>query len=812
MISGDDGEIDKLVPLTLEQCRENYDGLSEECHNAVCIRICRSRCSSSHLLKKSLVYGGVSITYMFVIVLVSLTILNAAEVLAFVSRTPMPTAIYRGQHPSFISVDYGKQRHCTLSLKAGRKSTASPPLTHKPQKIAPLTRSSKPIKKRSRGNHPNGDAFESDALLSRIAAVTPSDPAYAYSTSMARPKGRPESVPGAMNKSTMMSNLDAAAAADALVASGSVPLSSKSILIEIAQEEKKKNDRKKYYDTVTDENVDGGTLPNPFFKEVQEVEQLWSSTSTQGKARISSSTSQSTKKRGRGRPRKNQNPNGDNTTLSTATDAKYATTLSESSQAKTTTLKRKKRSRVKQIRKRDPQLKRGKLRGDKLSLQKYYNTELLTTHEEYSLGMQVQFLMKCEEVYDGLTTHLMRNPTIGEWAHACGFEEPDKFSEDDYVESRFESSIRPLAYTVSDSNLPDDSDKGSDNSVKVGILFKGTGLEKESGVGRGRGRVKKPPPIKLAKFTDDSLLKFTKLEDDEDEELVLQLAKSIKVNKDGKKVLIPINRGAPSEFVDMMLTSKEAKQRMVECNMRLVVSIARRYHNVGVNIQDLVQEGSLGLYRAAEKFDPSKGFKFSTYASWWIQQAVFRSIAYHSRTIRLPVHVHNLLNRVRRVRTSLQQDLGRAPSNEEIAEQLDMTPEKYNKMIHLTKSTISLEKPKYTNNPKDLGHESDASLGDTIDSSATIRDDNTPEQTVDEGLFQDDLKEMLQILGEDERRVISARYGLNDGLTRTVTAVAIQLRQTKSWVRSQECRALRKLRRPWYEKRLKEHQNSLTGR
>jgi len=195
----------------------------------------------------------------------------------------------------------------------------------------------------------------------------------------------------------------------------------------------------------------------------------------------------------------------------------------------------------------------------------------------------------------------------------------------------------------------------------------------------------------------------------------------------------------------------------------------------------------------------------------WIQQAVFRSIAYHSRTIRLPVHVHNLLNRTRRVKTSLTQELGRPPTNEELAKELDMPAEKFSKMIHLTKRTISLEKPKYTNNPKDLGHESEATLGDTIDSSSTIKDDNSPEEAVDQGLFQDDLKDMLQILGEDERRVICARYGLHDGLTRTVSAVAVQLRQSKSWVRSQECRALRKLRRPWYEKRLKEHQNSLTG-
>lgn len=189
----------------------------------------------------------------------------------------------------------------------------------------------------------------------------------------------------------------------------------------------------------------------------------------------------------------------------------------------------------------------------------------------------------------------------------------------------------------------------------------------------------------------------------------------------------------------------------------------------------------------------------------WIQQAVFRSIAYHSRTIRLPVHIHNLLNRVRRIRQTLQQELGRSPTNDEIAEKLGMPAEKYSKIIRLTRKSISLEMPKYQNNPKDVGQESEKLVLDTIDATAAISDEHRPERSVDQKLFQSDLREMLRILEEDERRVICARYGLEDGMTRTVTAVAAQFRQPKSWVRSQECRALRKLRRPWYEKRLYEH-------
>lgn len=195
----------------------------------------------------------------------------------------------------------------------------------------------------------------------------------------------------------------------------------------------------------------------------------------------------------------------------------------------------------------------------------------------------------------------------------------------------------------------------------------------------------------------------------------------------------------------------------------------------------------------------------------WIQQAVFRSIAYHSRTIRLPVHVHNLLNRVRKVKNSLQRNLGRQPTNEEMAEALDMTLGKYNKMLKLTRRSISLELPKYKNNPKNLGHESDDLLGETIPATQLEEDDSVPEKGVDRSLFHDDLKEMLEVLDDEEREVIQYRYGLADGLTRTVTSVAAQMRQSKAWVRSQECKALRKLRRPWYEKKLKEHQQALNG-
>ncbi|GFH50283.1 hypothetical protein CTEN210_06759 [Chaetoceros tenuissimus] len=485
-----------------------------------------------------------------------------------------------------------------------------------------------------------------------------------------------------------------------------------------------------------------------------------------------------TKKRGRGRPRKNPVTEIDEIT---SIAAKKDDSTEEEQE---TTPKRK--SRVKILPK-SRKLKESELEGETTgmmplggvneppNLQKYYRTTLLTQEEEYRLGMKIQFLIQCEAVHEGLYNEFGRLPTITEWANACGFVD----SEETIVDKELERQIRPINSEA--------WEEGQDPN-----MFVGNGLVNDSGPGRGRGRAKKAPPTFLKDYYDDSDIKFSD--------------KKVK-----KKDQTPMNRGTPSDFVEIMLTSKEAKQKMVQCNMRLVVSISKRYKHVGVNVADLVQEGSIGLTRAAEKFDPKKGFKFSTYASWWIQQAVFRSIAYHSRTIRLPVHVHNLLNRVRRVRAELKRVYGRTPTNEEMAAELDMSVEKFVKMLRLTRQAISLDMAKYQNNPKDIGQESETSLGDTIDATEVIKDENSPIQNVDRTLFRDDLQEMLMILGEDERRVICARYGINDGLTRTVTTVAAQLGQTKSWVRSQECRALRKLRRPWYEKRLWEHQNSLRG-
>ena len=447
------------------------------------------------------------------------------------------------------------------------------------------------------------------------------------------------------------------------------------------------------------------------------------------------------------------------------------------------------------------------------ALQKFYDSDLLTIDQEKRYGYRVQYLVRCEEVHEGLELNLGREPTFLEWAVACGYrsDDMDITCDDDsngldmdmlekYANMEDLRVLRPVGDRTSQADSVEFDPNVNDKRRKEMPVFVGS-VTAGTGIGRGKGRAKKVPRQTL----DEIIVKDKVLLRVIDELAELSGRTMDRGNPDE-------SRGTTIDFIQDLTIARDAKKTMVKSNMRLVISIARRYQKVGVNLQDLVQEGSLGLMRATEKYDPSRGFKFSTYASWWIQQAVFRAIAYHSRTIRLPVHVHNLLNRARKVRSELQAELGRVPLDKEIAEKLNMTPEKLSKVLLMTRKSVSLEQPRFKQNPKDLGQESDMVIGESIDSNKLSGDfDESPESMVDNDLFHDDLEEMLTILGENEKRVIRLRYGMDDGLTRTVSTVSDVMNKPKSWVRSQECRALRKLRRPWYEKKLKEHQNSITS-
>ena len=287
---------------------------------------------------------------------------------------------------------------------------------------------------------------------------------------------------------------------------------------------------------------------------------------------------------------------------------------------------------------------------------------------------------------------------------------------------------------------------------------------------------------------------------DDDMQMEIEMMDSVSLDDPVRMYLKEIGRVSLLTAADEVELAKaieagsdDAKQRLTEANLRLVVSIAKKYIGRGMSFLDLIQEGNMGLIRAVEKFDYHKGYKFSTYATWWIRQAITRAIADQARTIRIPVHMVETINKLVRVSRRLLQELGREPSDEEIAEEMGITPDKVREIVKVSQDPVSLETP--------IGEEEDSHLGDFVEDKEAI----APSDAASLTMLHNEVEDILDTLTPRERRVLQLRFGLIDGHQRTLEEVGKRFGVTRERIRQIEAKALRKLRHPSRSKKLRDY-------